>query len=114
MKMWQSSSSLPNLVTRSSILSPKFTSNFSKLSDLRKPVSRSMQGGVGIPALRWSGAEGDYNVLVRLSLLIMYCISVHLGFGAFGSLTGRLVQLLQSKILVENGPAAGRSNDFTN
>ena len=30
---------------------------------------RSMQGGVGIPALRWSGAEGDYNVLVILFLI---------------------------------------------
>ena len=32
---------------------------------------RSMQGGVGIPALRWSGAEGDYNVLVSFFLLII-------------------------------------------
>ena len=37
-----------------------------------KLTSRSMQGGVGIPALRWSGAEGDYNVLVSLPLLILY------------------------------------------
>ena len=23
-----------------------------------------MQGGIGIPAIRWAGSEGDYNVLV--------------------------------------------------
>ena len=23
-----------------------------------------MQGGVGIPHIRWAGSEGDYNVLV--------------------------------------------------
>ena len=25
---------------------------------------RKMQGGIGIPAIRWAGSEGDYNVLV--------------------------------------------------
>jgi len=32
--------------------------------NIESKIYKSMQGGVGIPALRWSGAEGDYNVLV--------------------------------------------------
>merc|ERR1712131_530941 len=27
-------------------------------------MGRKMQGGIGIPAIRWAGSEGDYNVLV--------------------------------------------------
>ncbi|VDO68591.1 unnamed protein product, partial [Schistosoma mattheei] len=27
-------------------------------------IYKLMQGGVGIPCLKWSGTEGDYNVLV--------------------------------------------------
>ena len=29
---------------------------------------RKMQGGIGIPAIRWAGSEGDYNVLVSVSI----------------------------------------------
>ena len=29
---------------------------------------RKMQGGIGIPAIRWAGSEGDYNVLVSVQL----------------------------------------------
>lgn len=30
-----------------------------------------MQGGIGIPAIRWAGSEGDYNVLVSAPPTIM-------------------------------------------
>ena len=41
---------------------------------------RAMQGGVGIPAIRWAGSEGDYNVLVsvpevlKISILELFII----------------------------------------
>lgn len=32
--------------------------------NIESKIYRQMQGGVGIPAIRWAGSEGDYNVLV--------------------------------------------------
>lgn len=32
--------------------------------NIESKIYRAMQGGVGIPAIRWAGSEGDYNVLV--------------------------------------------------
>ena len=31
---------------------------------IESKIYRMMQGGVGIPLIKWCGAEGDYNVLV--------------------------------------------------
>ena len=31
---------------------------------IESKIYRLMQGGVGIPLIKWCGAEGDYNVLV--------------------------------------------------
>ena len=33
--------------------------------------SRAMAGGIGIPQIKWSGSEGDYNVLVSLKTLFL-------------------------------------------
>lgn len=32
--------------------------------NIESNIYRKMQGGIGIPAIRWAGSEGDYNVLV--------------------------------------------------
>lgn len=31
---------------------------------IESKIYKMMQGGVGIPTIRWCGAEGDYNVMV--------------------------------------------------
>ena len=37
-------------------------------SKFQNILFRKMQGGIGIPAIRWAGSEGDYNVLVSVQL----------------------------------------------
>jgi hypothetical protein len=36
----------------------------SALSPTRSKVLKILQGGVGLPNVRWYGVEGDYNVMV--------------------------------------------------
>jgi hypothetical protein len=33
---------------------------------IRSKVLKILQGGVGLPNVRWYGVEGDYNVMVQL------------------------------------------------
>ncbi|KAF6038570.1 CSNK1E [Bugula neritina] len=46
---------------------------------IESKIYRILQGGVGIPAIKWCGAEGDYNVMVMellgpsLEDLFNYC-----------------------------------------
>lgn len=37
----------------------------SALSSTRSKVLKILQGGVGLPNVRWYGVEGDYNVMVH-------------------------------------------------